>query len=103
MAAAILVATANRDGFVSGLRSYQSRRVVFDNFFDLGGHSLLSVKVIAILEKKLGLRLNPRELMFKTMGQLAAAYEERMPFVQRLNSRSLTQKLLNSIKSVISR
>ncbi len=76
---------------------------VFDNFFDLGGHSLLSVKVIAILEKKLGLRLNPRELMFKTMGQLAAAYEERMPFVQRLNSRSLTQKLLNSIKSVISR
>src|SRR2546425_621375 len=52
---------------------------VYDNFFDLGGHSLLAMQVIARLEKKLGLRINPRELMFQTLGQLAAACEERLP------------------------
>ncbi len=50
---------------------------VYDNFFDLGGHSLLSMKVVAHLEKKLGLRINPGELIFQTLGQLASACEER--------------------------
>ncbi|OLE50111.1 MAG: hypothetical protein AUI36_19705 [Cyanobacteria bacterium 13_1_40CM_2_61_4] len=50
----------------------------YDNFFDLGGHSLLAMQVIAGLEEKLGLRINPRELMFQTLGQLAAACEERL-------------------------
>jgi len=51
---------------------------VYDNFFDLGGHSLLAMQVIAELEEKLGLRSNPRELMFQTLGQLAAACDERL-------------------------
>jgi len=51
---------------------------VYDNFFDLGGHSLLAMQVIAELEEKLGLRSNPRELMFQTLGQLAATCDERL-------------------------
>jgi acyl carrier protein len=49
---------------------------VHDNFFDVGGHSLLSMRVLARLEKELGVRLSPRELVFQTLGQLAAMLEE---------------------------
>jgi amino acid adenylation domain-containing protein len=49
---------------------------VNDNFFDLGGHSLLSMRVVARLEKIVGLRINPRELIFQTLGQLASTCEK---------------------------
>ncbi len=43
-----------------------------DNFFDLGGHSLLALKVAAQLERLGGRRVNPRNLLFDTLEQLAA-------------------------------
>ena len=48
-----------------------------DNFFDLGGHSLLSVQVTARVRDRLGVRINPRDLMLQNLGQLAAVLEER--------------------------
>jgi amino acid adenylation domain-containing protein len=48
---------------------------VNDNFFDIGGHSLLSMQVIALLEKKLGFRINPREFIYQTLGQMANSLE----------------------------
>jgi acyl transferase domain-containing protein len=50
---------------------------VDDNFFDLGGHSLLSIRVLGRLEKATGLRLDPREMIFQTLGQLAAVVDDR--------------------------
>jgi acyl carrier protein len=50
---------------------------VRDNFFDLGGHSLLSIRVLARLEKATGLRFDPRDLIFQSLGQIAAACDER--------------------------
>jgi acyl transferase domain-containing protein len=50
---------------------------VHDNFFNLGGHSLLAVRVIGRIEKAIGLRLDPRDLIFQTLEQLAAACDER--------------------------
>ena len=50
---------------------------VHDNFFDLGGHSLLSIRVIARFEKATGLRLDPRDMIFQSLGQIAAACDER--------------------------
>ncbi len=50
---------------------------VHDNFFEIGGHSLLSMQVISRLEKKIGLRINPRELIYQTLGQLAASIEQQ--------------------------
>lgn len=44
-----------------------------DNFFDLGGHSLLSLEVIAAIEQRSGVRLNPRLLLLNTLEQVAAA------------------------------
>ncbi|HEY2940845.1 MAG TPA: amino acid adenylation domain-containing protein, partial [Vicinamibacteria bacterium] len=55
-----------------------ARVSVQDNFFDIGGHSLLSMRVLARLEKSLGLRLNPREMIFQTLEQFAAMCEERL-------------------------
>jgi amino acid adenylation domain-containing protein len=43
-----------------------------DNFFDLGGHSLLSMQVAHRIEKKTGRRLNPRSIVFQNLEQIAA-------------------------------
>ena len=67
-----LVATLWRDAL--GIE----RVGVRDNFFDLGGHSLLSIRVLARLEKATGLRLDPRDMIFQNLGQIAAACDERV-------------------------
>jgi hypothetical protein len=46
-----------------------------DNFFDLGGHSLLVMQAIAAMEKRIGRRLGPRPFIFGTLAQIAAAYD----------------------------
>jgi amino acid adenylation domain-containing protein len=67
-----------------------------DNFFDLGGHSLLSVRFVAKFQEATGLRINPRELVFQTLAQLAAAHadtitvqlpDEGLGFLARLRRR----------------
>jgi acyl carrier protein len=51
---------------------------VYDNFFDLGGHSLLAMQAVARVQKRLGVRIEPKELAFQTLGQLAASCKERL-------------------------
>jgi amino acid adenylation domain-containing protein len=51
---------------------------VHDNFFEIGGHSLLSIQVISQLEKRTGLRINPRELVYQTLGQLSASLDQQV-------------------------
>jgi len=75
---------------------------VYDNFFDLGGHSLLSMRVVARLEKQLSLRINPGELIFQTLGQLASACEERMHLRQHSEPMSIIKRLFHSIKPALS-
>lgn len=43
-----------------------------DNFFDLGGHSLLCFRVIARIERERGVRLSPRLLLLNSLEQVAA-------------------------------
>jgi acyl carrier protein len=45
---------------------------VSDNFLDLGGHSLLIMRAVAMLESQLGVRLNPRAFIFQSLEQVAA-------------------------------
>ena len=73
---------------------------IHDNFFDLGGHSLLSIQVIDRLEKKLGVRINPKELVYQSLGQLASVCEEQMQDFQQRESMNFTAKLWTAIKSV---
>ncbi|MCM5680345.1 amino acid adenylation domain-containing protein [Schlegelella sp. S2-27] len=49
---------------------------VNDNFFDLGGTSLLAMQAVARLEERLGKRVSARRYVFESLGQLAAAYDE---------------------------
>ena len=46
---------------------------VHDNFFDLGGHSLLSIEVIDKMERQLGVSVPPQAFLLQTLGQMAAA------------------------------
>ena len=45
---------------------------VDENFFDLGGHSVLSLRVAHLVEKRTGHRMDPRALFFNTLRQVAA-------------------------------
>ena len=46
-----------------------------DNFFDLGGHSLLSIKVIYHIQEAAEVQFNPTDFIFNNLQQLAAMFE----------------------------
>ncbi len=48
---------------------------IHDNFFDLGGHSLLFARVVVALEEEFDRKLDAKELMFRTLAQIAAIGE----------------------------
>jgi acyl-CoA synthetase (AMP-forming)/AMP-acid ligase II len=48
---------------------------VGDNFFDLGGYSLLSLRVVKLIEERTGRQIDPRVLFFKDLRQVAALLE----------------------------
>lgn len=49
-----------------------SRIGVHDNFFDIGGHSLLSIRAIVTMEKQTGVRLNQKTMVLQSLEQVAA-------------------------------
>ncbi len=51
---------------------------VNDKFFDIGGHSLLSIQMIARVERETGYRFNLREILMNTLGQLASKLPEAL-------------------------
>ena len=53
-----------------------------DNFFDLGGYSLLSLRVAALVKKRTGLRMDPRVLFFQNLRQVAAGIATNPPGAQ---------------------
>ena len=52
---------------------------VHDNFFDLGGHSLLSIHLINCIKDRLGWVLTPREILLNNLQQLADYCDSRAP------------------------
>jgi len=49
---------------------------VRDNFFDIGGHSLLAIRSIAMFKEQTGRSLSPRDYYQQTLAQLAASVDE---------------------------
>lgn len=49
-----------------------------DNFFNIGGHSLLAMKVVDRFEKATGVRMEVGELFQQTVGQIAAWNEKKI-------------------------
>ncbi len=54
---------------------------IHDNFFDLGGSSVLLMKAVTQLEKEHGFKLNPWEMVFQSLEQVATVCDERMKAV----------------------
>jgi amino acid adenylation domain-containing protein len=54
-----------------------------DNFFGIGGHSLLSLRVIAEIEARTGARLSPRVLLLNNLLQVAAQLAPMLPTAAR--------------------
>jgi len=52
-----------------------------DNFFDLGGHSLLTMQAITMMEKTTGKRVTPRRYIFESLAQLAGSYDDTQELV----------------------
>jgi nonribosomal peptide synthetase DhbF len=47
-----------------------------DNFFELGGDSLLALRFVDGMERRIGMRIDPRSLYFQNLRQIAAATGE---------------------------
>jgi acyl carrier protein len=50
---------------------------VHDNFFDLGGQSLLCLRVIDRIERETGTRISPRVLLLNTVEQAASVLAQK--------------------------
>jgi len=55
---------------------------VNDNFFDIGGKSLLSLQVIQRINEKFKMKLSPRILLLNTLGQIAAQLDQELTLVK---------------------
>lgn len=51
---------------------------IHDNFIDVGGHSLAAMQAIAIIERRIGVRLQPRDMVYHTLEQIAAKCDARI-------------------------
>ena len=62
--AGILSFSSCAKDFLEQKNTYQISQ---DNFFDLGGHSLLSLRVVTAIERLTGRRVDPRQLFFQNL------------------------------------
>jgi len=79
---------------------------IHDNFFDLGGHSLLSMQVIALIRSRLDKKLTPRAMLLNNLEQLAqhcgdTTSDSGQKDVADTENDSVAVKLLDKIKARI--
>ena len=65
-----------------------------DNFFDVGGHSLLVMQVINEIEKVTKIRLSPQEFLLGTLEQIATSLDEseELPTVEPPDGKVISEK-----------
>ena len=73
---------------------------VHDNFFDLGGHSLLGTTVIDRIERETGCRLTLVDLGLQNLGQLAQRCDQH---TSHTNAASVTRRLLRMVRGAAGR
>jgi hypothetical protein len=73
-----------------------------DNFFSIGGHSLLCFQVIDDVQRRTGIRLSPRGMLLNTLEQVAVGLENADSPVQvpirAVTETSLGSKLLGKLR-----
>ena len=81
---------------------------VYDNFFDIGGHSLLAVRVVTKIDKKIGVRLNQAIMVLQTLEQISAECDKRLVAGADGGANATTEatgvgrKLFNALKQKVS-
>ena len=55
-----------------------SRVSLNENFFDIGGHSLISIRVIVKVKKEFGVRLDQAKMVLLTLEQMAREIDENL-------------------------
>jgi non-ribosomal peptide synthetase component F len=70
---------------------------VDDNFFDLGGHSLVAMQVMAAMETATGKRVNPQRFIFETLEQIAKGYEEATATVATAEQPGTVKRLFSKL------
>ena len=55
------------------------RAGIGDNFFDIGGHSLLIIQAISVIEKAVGVSVPVKDFFYQNLGQIAAYCEKNRP------------------------
>ena len=77
---------------------------VHDNFFEIGGHSILSMQVIARIKKETGLQLSPRIILLNTLGQIAEEYPLKPSMEEPKLPKDQTEQLqIPSVRRVFQR
>jgi surfactin family lipopeptide synthetase A/lichenysin synthetase A len=72
---------------------------VHDNFFDLGGHSLLGTTVIDRIERETGCRLTLVDLGLQNLGQLAQRCDQSAAHANA----GVTRRLLRMVRGATGR
>ncbi len=57
-----------------------------DNFFDLGGNSLLAMNAVALAEQHFGTKVDARRYVYESLAQLASAYQTQLGVVKAKKS-----------------
>ena len=75
---------------------------IHDNFFDLGGHSLSSIQVIALIRDRLEIKLTPRAILMNNLEQVAqqcdAANQNKIDDTKAPVTTSLLDKIKAKVK-----
>lgn len=73
-----------------------------DNFFDIGGHSLLSMQVVSQIEQVIGVRIPARAILMDTLAQIALYCENQLPDGEVKQEPSGTKKgLMGKLKGLL--
>ena len=72
---------------------------IHDNFFDLGGHSMLAPVLVQRVERRLGRPLEFRALMFQTIEQIARGLDEGV--AEQVETQPPPAGLLGRLKSML--
>ena len=70
-----------------------------DTFFDVGGHSLLVMKVIAAVEEKTGVKLGPQEFLVSTLEQMADRLSKAYGFDESMVTDSVVDETVATAPS----
>jgi acyl carrier protein len=78
---------------------FLNREIIYqdDNFFTLGGHSLIASQMIAVLNEKMGVKINLKKIFTSPTLQKIAAEIDAIAWVNRSNQNQLYSESSNEI------